>query len=61
MLVLVGGVAHVADLVRHGLWPDAWAPGRLNLYWSSLAVLDPLAAVILLRGKRIGQTTPAVS
>ncbi|MFF0192930.1 hypothetical protein ACFYT5_08425 [Streptomyces anulatus] len=22
-LVLVGGVAHVADLVRHGLWPYA--------------------------------------
>ncbi|MFC8705368.1 hypothetical protein ACFUIV_24750 [Streptomyces anulatus] len=32
----------------------AWAPGRLNLYWSSLAVLDPLAAFFLLRGKRIG-------
>ncbi|WP_329155634.1 hypothetical protein OHA63_11930 [Streptomyces anulatus] len=54
VLVLVGGVAHVADLVRHGLWPYAWAPGWLNLYWSSLAVLDPLAAVFLLRGKRIG-------
>ncbi|MEU2577338.1 hypothetical protein ACIP3B_34365 [Streptomyces anulatus] len=54
VLVLVGGVAHVADLVRHGLWPYAWAPGWLNLYWSSLAVLDPLAAFFLLRGKRIG-------
>ncbi len=54
VLILVGGVAHVVDLVRHGLWAYAWAPGWLNLYWSSLAVLDPLAAVLLLRGKRIG-------
>ncbi|RPK83643.1 hypothetical protein [Streptomyces sp. ADI98-10] len=54
VLILVGGVAHVVDLVRHGLWAHAWAPGWLNLYWSSLAVLDPLAAVLLLRGKRIG-------
>ncbi|MGW1293613.1 hypothetical protein [Streptomyces sp. NPDC002533] len=54
VLILVGGVAHVADLVSHGLRPFTWAPGWLNLYWSSLAVLDPLAAVLLLRGKRIG-------
>ncbi|MFG3406734.1 hypothetical protein [Streptomyces sp. NPDC048142] len=54
VLILVGGVARVVDLVRHGLWPYGWAPGWLNLYWSSLAVLDPLAAVLLLRGKRIG-------
>ncbi|MFJ6613624.1 hypothetical protein ACIQPT_25475 [Streptomyces sp. NPDC091289] len=54
VLILVGGVAHVADLVRHGLRPYAWAPHLLNLYWSSLAVLDPLAAVLLLRGRRLG-------
>ncbi|MDX3342178.1 MULTISPECIES: hypothetical protein [Streptomyces] len=54
VLILVGGVAHVGDLARQGLWAHAWAPGWLNLYWSSLAVLDPLAAVLLLRGKRIG-------
>ncbi|MFE2236505.1 hypothetical protein ACFXA4_28625 [Streptomyces sp. NPDC059442] len=31
-----------------------WAPRWLNLYWSSLALLDPLAAVLLISGKRRG-------
>ncbi|MFE2294850.1 hypothetical protein [Streptomyces sp. NPDC059452] len=54
VLVLVGGVAHLADLVRHGLRPYAWAPAWLNLYWTALTVLDPLAALLLLRGMRRG-------
>ncbi|MET9861751.1 hypothetical protein ABZY93_20990 [Streptomyces smyrnaeus] len=51
-LLFVGGVAHLLDLLRHGLHPYDWAPTWLNLYWSSLVVLDPLAAVLLFRGKR---------
>ncbi|WP_405861340.1 hypothetical protein OG361_38925 [Streptomyces sp. NBC_00090] len=53
-LLFVGTVAHVSDLIRHSLRPYAWAPGWLNLYWTSLAFLDPLAAVLLLRGRRTG-------
>ncbi|MFJ1901860.1 hypothetical protein [Streptomyces sp. NPDC088115] len=53
-LLLVGSVAHITGLLQHGLHPYAWAPGRLNLYWTSLAPLDTLAALLLLRGKRAG-------
>lgn len=53
-LLLVGSVAHITDLLRHGLHPYPWAPDWLNLYWSSLAVLDPLAALLLIGGKRRG-------
>ena len=31
-----------------------WAPGWLAAYFYSLTVLDPLAAVLLLRGRRVG-------
>ncbi|MFI0990273.1 hypothetical protein [Streptomyces exfoliatus] len=54
ILLFVGASAHVADLVSHGLHPYAWAPSWLNLYWSSLALFDTLAAVLLIRGKRRG-------
>jgi hypothetical protein len=53
-LLFVGAVSHITDLLCHGLHPYAWAPSWLNLYWSSLAFLDPLAAALLLRGKRRG-------
>ncbi|MEU7011298.1 hypothetical protein [Streptomyces sp. NPDC046332] len=39
---------------QHGLHPYDWAPGRLNLYWSPLALFDALAALFLIRGKRRG-------
>ncbi|MEV4877220.1 hypothetical protein [Streptomyces cyaneofuscatus] len=54
VLILVGCVAHLTDLVRHGLRPYAWAPTWLNLYWTALTVLDPLAALLLLGGMRRG-------
>ncbi|WP_435188697.1 hypothetical protein [Streptomyces sp. bgisy126] len=54
VLVLVGASAHVTDLLRHGLHPYDWAPDWLNLYWSSLALFDVLAAVFLIRGRRLG-------
>ncbi|WP_206325090.1 MULTISPECIES: hypothetical protein [unclassified Streptomyces] len=54
VLLLVGAVSHIIDILTHGLHPYAWAPGWLNLYWSSLALLDVLAAVLLIRGERRG-------
>ncbi len=54
VLLFVGASAHVSDLLSHGLHPYHWAPGWLNLYWSSLALFDALAAVFLIRGKRRG-------
>ncbi|MEU0837561.1 hypothetical protein [Streptomyces sp. NPDC005969] len=54
VLLFVGASAHVTDLLSDGLHPYDWAPGWLNLYWSSLALFDALAAVFLIRGKRRG-------
>ncbi|MEU7112925.1 hypothetical protein [Streptomyces sp. NPDC046182] len=54
VLLFVGASAHVTDLLSHGLHPYDWAPGRLNLYWSPLALFDALAALFLIRGKRRG-------
>ncbi|WP_223183927.1 MULTISPECIES: hypothetical protein [unclassified Streptomyces] len=54
VLLLVGASAHLSDLLGHGLRPYDWAPGWLNLYWSSLALFDVLAAVFLIRGRRRG-------
>ena len=54
VLLFVGACAHATDLLSHGLRPYDWAPGWLNLYWSSLALFDTLAAVLLIRGKRRG-------
>ncbi|WP_244375385.1 hypothetical protein [Streptomyces ficellus] len=54
VLLFVGASSHVTDLLGHGLHPYDWAPGWLNLYWSSLALFDTLAAVLLIRGKRRG-------
>ncbi|MFD4863248.1 hypothetical protein [Streptomyces atratus] len=53
-LLLVGAVAHVTDLLHHGLQAYDWAPRWLNFYWSSLALLDLLAAAYLVSGKRRG-------
>jgi len=53
-LLFVGAVTHIVDLFHHGLRPYGWAPGWLNLYWSSLALFDPLAVVLLISGKRQG-------
>ncbi|MGW1408949.1 hypothetical protein [Streptomyces sp. NPDC002403] len=54
VLVFVGAGSHFAGLLRDGLRPYDWAPAWLNLYWSSLAFLDSLAALLLLRGRRAG-------
>ncbi|MFI0217674.1 hypothetical protein [Streptomyces lydicus] len=54
VLVFVGAASHLADVVRSGLHPYSWAPDWLNLYWSSLALFDSLAALLLVSGRRAG-------
>jgi hypothetical protein len=54
VLVVVGAASHIADLVLSGPHPYRWAPDWLNLYWSSLAVFDSLAALLLVSGRRAG-------
>ncbi|MFD0265333.1 hypothetical protein ACFVGY_01870 [Streptomyces sp. NPDC127106] len=53
-LLFVGASTHVTDFLSHGLHSHDWAPGWLNLYWSSLALFDTLAAMFLIGGKRLG-------
>ncbi|MCF3145428.1 hypothetical protein [Streptomyces platensis] len=55
--LLEGAVAQITDLLRHGLQGCDRAPGWLNSYgsyWSSPALLAPLAAAPLISGKGWG-------
>lgn len=58
--ILAFGVAagnHVIDIARGGLFPYArWygAPESLNVFWTSLTLLDPLAVLVLLYHVRAG-------
>jgi len=53
--LLVGTVTHTVDLLTGGPFAHRdFAPAWLDLYWSSLALVDPPAAVLLLRGRRAG-------
>ncbi|MGW1847896.1 hypothetical protein [Streptomyces sp. NPDC001966] len=54
VLLFVGASVHVTDLLSHGLRHTTGHRAGLNLYWSSLALFDALAAVFLIRGKRRG-------
>ena len=55
VLVLVYGTAvHVVHLVTAGFAPYPGLPGWLKTYFTALAVLDPLAAVLLARRCRSG-------
>ena len=49
-----GTVVHVAQLVVGGWEPYPSVPGWLAVYFVSLTVLDPLAAVLLLLRRRVG-------
>jgi hypothetical protein len=54
VLLGVGMRSHVSDLLRAGWHAYPTMPGWLNLYWDSLAVFDPLAAVLLLLRRSAG-------
>jgi len=49
-----GTVVHVVQLVGSGFDPYPDLPPWLRCYFVSLTVLDPLAAVLLARGRRSG-------
>jgi len=53
-LLVFGTVVHVAHLVAGGSATYAGLPSWLRLYFVSLTVLDPLAAVLLARARRSG-------
>lgn len=45
---------HARDIAAGGWLPYRSAPMALNLYWTSLAVLDPATVILLLRRPRTG-------
>ena len=45
---------HASDIWRRGWLPYRFAPLPLNIYWTSLAFFDALAALLLLCLPRIG-------
>jgi len=49
-----GGVVHVVQLATGGWPPYQWAPTWLAIYFTSLTVLDPLAAALLWARQTIG-------
>lgn len=50
----VATICHLFDIARGGWLPYAkYAPG-LNVFWTSLTFLDPLAIVLLLKRRRAG-------
>ena len=59
--LLIGGLNHARILLQHGLLWDyggvAWASAA---YWSSLTIIDPLAAALLFVRPRPGIVTTVV-
>ncbi len=57
--VLLGAATwnHLRDLIIHGMLPYSTlynAPMILNIYWTSLTLLDPIGVVLLLTKPRFG-------
>jgi hypothetical protein len=53
--LLIGGANHARILIQHGLfWDYGGVGGASAFYWTSLTVLDPLAAALLFVRPRIG-------
>lgn len=50
----VGTVTHTLHLVNVGWIVFADAPTWMNVYWTTLTALDPLAAVLLIRRRPVG-------
>ncbi len=51
---VIGTSTHVLQIVNRGWVVFADAPIWMNVYWTSLTFLDPLAAMLLLRARRAG-------
>lgn len=48
----IAAAFHAWDLVRWGFLPYDFAPRPLNVFWTSLTLLDPLVIVLLATGRR---------
>ncbi|RUO27135.1 hypothetical protein CWE09_07735 [Aliidiomarina minuta] len=52
--LVVGGATHVFDNIYFGFLPYRFAPDWLNIYWSSLGLLDFLAVFLLWKNRKWG-------
>lgn len=50
----IGTVSHVLELVAGGVQTYGEFPPALRMFWISLTLLDPLAALLLLLKRRTG-------
>jgi hypothetical protein len=50
----IGCSTHALDIVRGGWLPYRFAPIGINIFWSLLAVLDPLTVVLIVRRRKWG-------
>src|SRR4029077_12636574 len=48
------GLNHAHDIWQGGWLPYGWAPLTINIFWTALAVVDPVTAWLLLRRPRLG-------
>ena len=51
---LIGAVNHILDIVYNFWLPYEFRPLPWNIYWTSLAFLDPLAALLIWVRERLG-------
>jgi hypothetical protein len=51
---VAGGSTHVGDIVRGGFLPYDYVPFPINLFWTSLALLDFAAVLLLWRRRNVG-------
>jgi hypothetical protein len=59
--LVLAGLNHARILVQHGLLWDYGGVGWASAaYWSSLTILDPLAAILLFARPRIGIAAAAI-
>ena len=49
-----GGLTHLYDIYINGFLPYKFVPFWLNAYWTSLGLLDFIAAYLLIRKLKIG-------
>ena len=54
LCLFVAGATHVFDNIYFGFLPYRFAPDWLNIYWSSLAILDLLAVFLLIKYRNLG-------
>ncbi len=54
LCLFIGGANHIFDNLYYGFLPYKYAPLWVNIYWTSLAVMDLLAVYLLVKYRKAG-------